>query len=587
MYESEMNTESRGTGRNRYHNFDKYPEKRVEGYSAYEGWDAVRRMIREETKGPVVAAEFYPEVYREELVRELAHTGYRMVDAEDCCMSDEAYQRRISPFLTDDRVFGIMNTLKFSDIYETRKIEEMRAYIQKLTRKGERVIVYGAGAALVAGEEADVVYFDMPRWEIQCRFQKGMTNWKTDNGEEDRLKKFKQGFFVEWRMADRHKRVLLDRMRWVVDTVLEGKPKIVSGDGFRKGLKLLSREPFRLVPYYAPEVWGGQWMREICEIEGNADNYAWAFDGVPEENSIFLRFGDVRLEFPAIDAVFYRPKELLGNRVHARFGDEFPIRFDFLDTMGGQNLSLQVHPLTEYIQNTFGMHYTQDESYYIMDCSDDAVVYLGLREGIDRKKMLRELEEAQEGGRPFAAEEYVNAWPARKHDHFLIPAGTIHCSGKDCMVLEISATPYIFTFKLWDWGRLGLDGRPRPVHIEHGRHVIQWDRTTEWVKKNLLNQYELICSEEGYEEIRTGLHDREFIETRRYRLSRPVSFECRDSVSMCNVVDGAGVRISSPGGAFEPFEAHYAETFIIPAGVREFILSPLGEECMVVRAYIR
>lgn len=392
-------------GRNRYHNFDKYPEKKVEGYPAYEGWDAVRRIIREETESPVVAAEFYPEVHREELVRELTDTGYHMVDAESCCVSNEAYHRLIDPFLTDDRVFGIMNTLKLTDIYETQKIEETRAYVNGLVQSGERVILYGVGAAIVAGETADVVYFDMPRWEIQCRFKEGMSNWKTENGDGDRLKKFKQGFFVEWRMADRHKRELLDRMGWVVDTVAVGNPKIVSGDGFRQGLKQLSREPFRLVPYYAPEVWGGQWMREICEIDGDADNYAWAFDGVPEENSIFLRFGEVRMEFPAIDVVFYRPKELLGSRVHARFGDEFPIRFDFLDTVGGQNLSLQVHPLTEYIQNTFGMHYTQDESYYILDCSDDAVVYLGLKEGIDKDEMLRELEEAQAGGRPFAAEK--------------------------------------------------------------------------------------------------------------------------------------------------------------------------------------
>ena len=76
-----MKRENSGTGRNRYHNFDKYPEKRVEGYPAYEGWDAVRRIVREETKSPVVAAEFYPEVCRKELVSELARTGYRMVDA--------------------------------------------------------------------------------------------------------------------------------------------------------------------------------------------------------------------------------------------------------------------------------------------------------------------------------------------------------------------------------------------------------------------------------------------------------------------------------------------------------------------------
>ena len=56
---------------------------------------------------------------------------------------------------------------------------------------------------------------------------------------------------------------------------------------------------------------------------------------------------------------------------------------------------------------------------------------------------------------------------------------------------------------------------------------------------------------------------------------------------MCNVVDGAGVIISSPTGAFEPYEVHYAETFIIPAGAEEFMFSPLAGECMVIRATIR
>jgi hypothetical protein len=68
--------------------------------------------------------------------------------------------------------------------------------------------------------------------------------------------------------------------------------------------------------------------------------------------------------------VFRHPRELLGGAVHARFGAEFPIRFDLLGTMGGGSLPLQVHPLTEYIQDRFGMHYTQDESYYLLDAAE-------------------------------------------------------------------------------------------------------------------------------------------------------------------------------------------------------------------------
>ena len=567
-----------------YVNFDKYPEKKVPGYQAVEGWESVRRVLCGAAgETGVLTAEFYPGVWRQELVEELGRLGFAMFDAERCAMPDEDYQRRIAEFVTDDRVFGVMNTLRLEDVYDPEKIEAMRQEIRAC--KGP-AIVYGTGASLVM-PEGTLVYFDMPRWEIQCRFQKGLANWKTDNADEEKLRKFKRGYFVEWRMADRRKKRLFETMAYVVDTVIPGCPKMVEGAGFRAGLEKLAREPFRLVPYYAPEVWGGQWMKEVCGLDRRQKNYAWAFDGVPEENSVFLRFGPVRMEFPAVDVVFYRPHPLLGERVHARFGDEFPIRFDFLDTMDGQNLSLQVHPLTEYIQNTFGMHYTQDESYYILDCGEDAVVYLGLKEGVSPQEMLGALRHAQKTGETFDALRYVNQWPAKKHDHFLIPAGTIHCSGKNAMVLEISATPYILTFKLWDWGRVGLDGRPRPVHINHGEQVIQWDRTTRWVRENLVNRIDTVEQQEGFTEERTGLHEREFIETRRDTLERPHVFAGNGSVQMCNLVDGEGAVISSPDGRFPDYCVHYAETFILPASLHSFVIRPLGDSCTVLRAYVR
>ena len=68
------------------------------------------------------------------------------------------------------------------------------------------------------------------------------------------------------------------------------------------------------------------------------------------------------------------------------------------------------------------------------------------------------------------------------------------------MVLEISATPYIFTFKMWDWGRLGLDGKPRPIHLRHGAANIQWDRTTAWVRQNLVNHLEPVGEGGGWRE---------------------------------------------------------------------------------------
>jgi len=289
--------------------------------------------------------------------------------------------------------------------------------------------------------------------------------------------------------------------------------------------------------------------------------------------------------------VFSKPRALLGEAVHARFGAEFPIRFDFLDTMGGGNLSLQVHPLTQYIREKFGMDYTQDESYYLLDAGPDATVYLGLKDNISPQEMTDDLDRAQEGGAAFPAEKYVNRWPARKHDHFLIPAGTIHCSGANSMVLEISATPYIFTFKLWDWGRLGLDGRPRPISIEHGVANIQWDRTTEWVRQELINCFETIREEADWREERTGLHEREFIETRRHWFTGTVLHQTDGGVNVLNLVKGDEAIVESPSGTFAPFVVHYAETFIVPAAVNAYTVRPhgisVGKRCGTIKAFVR
>ena len=333
-------------------------------------------------------------------------------------------------------------------------------------------------------------------------------------------------------------------------------------------------------------------MEEVCGLSPEGvPNHAWCFDCVPEENSLLLGFGDVKVEIPSINLVFQHPRELLGDAVHARFGKEFPIRFDFLDTMGGGNLSLQVHPLTEYIQDKFGMNYTQDESYYMLDAGDAGCVYLGLQEDINRELMLQQLKLAQTGGPAFPAENHVNVWPAKKHDHFLIPAGTIHCSGKNSMVLEISATPYIFTFKLWDWGRLGLNGLPRPIHLDHGAANIQWDRTTDWVRRNLVNQIGEIASGQGWREERTGLHEREFIETRRHWFTGTVPHRGTGGVNVLNLVEGREAVVESPTGAFEPFVVHYAETFIVPAAAGDYTVRPFGEatgtECATVKAFVR
>lgn len=215
-------------------------------------------------------------------------------------------------------------------------------------------------------------------------------------------------------------------------------------------------------------------------------------------------------------------------------------------------------------------------------------VYLGIKAGTKPEEMIDALQTAQNGGKPFPAEKFVNKIPVKKHDHVLIPAGTVHCSGADTMVLEISATPYIFTFKLWDWGRVDLDGKPRPIHLEHGAANIQWYRNTEWVHRNLVNAVAEVYTGENGTVVRTGLHEREFLDTFRFTTSSTLPVHRNVSVHMLNLVDGTRAVLRSKSDAFPPLELHYAETCIVPQAAGDYeIYSPDGSEVKVILACVR
>lgn len=576
--------------------YDRFPIVRVASGSGAcaVGWKAVAEKLAAETNTGrrVVCVECYPGMEEAELERELLAVLHPrlLLRAREHYRTEAELLALTARDLGDDPVFGFMNKYTLRDFFDPRLLEQAR---EQLRLAGEGVVVVlGTGASLIAEEWDLLVYADMARWELQRRQRANeIANLGLSNFEERPALKYKRAFFVDWRAADRRKKELLEIIDYLLDTNDRETPKMIPGDAFRRGLELAATQPFRLVPFFDPGPWGGQWMKRVCGLPQDVPNFAWCFDCVPEENSLFLGFGDVAVEIPSLDLVFRHPRQLLGDAVHARFGTEFPIRFDFLDTMGGGNLSFQVHPLTEYIQQQFGMHYTQDESYYLLDVAEGSCVYLGLKEGIDRAGMIAELRAAQEGGAPFDAEKYVNCWPAKKHDHFLIPAGTPHCSGRNSMVLEISATPYIFTFKMWDWGRLGLDGRPRPIHLDHGIRNIQWERTTDWVKNNLVGQVRKVAEGEGWVEEHTGLHEREFIETRRHWFDRTVPHHTNGGVQVLNLCEGSEAIVESPTDAFTPLVVHYAETFVVPAAVGEYVIRPhgasQGKRCGTIKAFVR
>ncbi len=575
--------------------FNKFPSVKVNTPKhCLVGWTDIAEEISKEIgirSAKKVVIECYQGVFIE-YIKNRIKTGFpgsQVIDASVALKSEEEIRELTHPDITEDRIFGFMTQRSLSDFFYLHKVSRMQQSIEESTKL---TFVIGTGASLITEDPDLYIHADMARWEIQQRMRKkevsnvGLSNY-TDPFETQ----YKRGYFLDWRICDQLKQQRMPDWDYVLDTNDKHNPKMITAQMFHAGMEQAVNQPFSLVPFFDPGPWGGQWMREKFDLDPEPSNFAWCFNCVPEENSLLLDFDGIKFETPAINLVLFRPKELLGEKVQEVFGNEFPIRFDFLDTMGGGNLSLQVHPLTDYIRENFGMAYTQDESYYMLDADENASVYLGLKEKVDSEGMITELTKAQSNGHTFDADKYAQKWPAKKHDHFLIPAGTVHCSGAGCMVLEISATPYIFTFKLWDWGRMGMDGRPRPIHLEHGKKVIQWDRQREWIRKNLINNIEAIAEGEGWREERTGLHQLEFIETRRHWHTGTVLHQTGNGVNVLMVVEGQQAVVESPTGVFQPFLVNYAEAFIIPANVKEYTVRPTGpskgKEIATLKAYVR
>jgi len=576
-------------------NYDRQPRIQIPGSEAAcsVGWDEIfSRLSRTiADKRFLLCVECYPGTPSDEITSQLEAALHPTlcVRTEKLFRPEKEINQLLDPYLGTDPVFGRMNPIEIVDFFDPELLSREREIIE--SQLNGLILLIGTGASLLSGKVDSLIIAELTRWNIQqLQRQSAVGNLGLLNETDSPGQKYKRAFFVDWRSADRLKLELFPRINFLLDMNESEQPKMISGEDYRGALESVATRPFRVVPFFDPGPWGGQWMKRTFNLPDDKANYAWCFDCVPEENSLLLGFGRHSVEVPALDLVLLYPHKVLGPEIFKEFGAEFPIRFDFLDTMEGGNLSLQVHPLRSYITEHFGIRYTQDESYYILDRAEGSVVYLGIKEGVDPAEMAAALRAAQEGGAPFEAERFVNTWPSRKHDHFSVPGGTVHCSGRNNVVLEISATPYIFTFKLWDWGRMGLDGKPRPIHLDHGLANIQWNRTTGWVRDQLFNKNEFVAEGEGWREERTGVHHSNFLETRRHWFTGVVPHDSRNTVNVLNLVEGDEIIVESPDGKFQPCVVHYAETFIVPASVGRYNIRPSRQtekEYATIKAFVR
>ena len=564
--------------------YDIYPAHPVPNGVKSGGYAALAAAL---TSASTIRIDGYIGVYFEDAAASIAEalraTGKKVtvLYTQDAYHSPEHIEAKVAPFLGgSDPLFGKKTKLSLPDFFDP---ESLQALVPD--PEADCTLLAGVGTGLLSWQ-GPLVYIDLPKNELQFRARAGTANNLACSLPQSPKDIYKRWYFVDWVVLNKQKQALLPRIDIIVDGQRPQCPQWMDGNLFRQALEQLAVSVFRVRPWFEPGVWGGQWIKNrIQGLNQEVKNYAWSFELIVPENGLLFETEGLLLEV-SFDFLMYQAGPQVLGHAFERFQYDFPIRFDFLDTFEGGNLSVQCHPTADYMKTHFGEDFTQEETYYILDAGADAKCYLGFQENIDPAAFEKALRDSFDHNAPLEITRYVQELPSRKHDLFLIPPGTIHASGRNNLVLEISATPYIFTFKMYDWVRPDLDGKPRPLNIDRGMANLNFERKGAAVQKQLISKPYLLAWGADWELFHLPTHKEHLYDVHRYQFLNTIHISTKNKCHVLSLVEGQKIGVTTNNGNTRIY--HYAETFVIPAAAESYTITNIGSGlCKLILAFVK
>lgn len=334
--------------------------------------------------------------------------------------------------------------------------------------------------------------------------------------------------------------------------------------------------PLKFKPFLRTMVWGG---KKIARYKGLAAEHdligeSWEVSDVPGHESVVMN-GALKGR-NLTDLVKEFKGSLVGEHVYARMGDEFPLLVKFIDARA--DLSIQVHPDDAMAQRRHGEPNGKTEMWYVVDAEPGACLYSGLT-----REITPEVYET------LVAEGTITDVLARHEvkpgDVFFLPAGRIHAICSGCLIAEIQQTSDL-TYRIYDYGRVGLDGKPRELHTELAKEAIDYKVYPDYRKDYM-----------PVKDAETVLVSCKYFTTSLYDLDRKVTKDLSriDSFLIVMCLSGSGTLTDSEPvfdeeGRRGPTKGHrttlrQGETVLIPAASVGIALTPAEGGMKVLTSY--
>ena len=528
---------------------------------------------------------------------ELQGLGFEAIDCNEATFkSGKDIDAIIDPLLIWDT--KIDPTLLYGKVYHGGyqglvDPGKAQAFISELPAKkaaGKVVAVYGYGSLMRGFRELYDLrcWFDVTPMNSMLRIRAGeyANIGKKHTGIINRT--IRRCYYCDFENAVQLRKELFTKgeLDWYVLDNDRANLQMMPFESFADICAQLVKYPFRAKPCYLEGVWGGTYMKKLRKLPEKMRNAAWVFDFIPMEVSVQVEAGDNLLDINYCSFVHKEGISLMGETCVKKYKGYFPIRFNWDDSYHSTgNMSIQCHSGGKFNVENYNEFGRQDESYYVVITGHEAKTFIGFRDDADIPAFFKEIEAADTQHDPCDYMKYVSYEESIPGMQVMLPAGTIHSSGRNQVILEIgSLTIGSYTYKMYDYLRLDFDGKQRPIHTHLGELNVRQDRRYSIIHdpdspEYIVQKPRMDCEGDGWKEFILGENPQMYISLRRLEFEKSCEQDTRgEKFHVLTLVDGENVCIRSVEHPERFFDLDFMEIACVPASMGKYIIENLGRE---------